>query len=70
MDAVYMFVFRHMEWFFIGISLAVLAKGVIWFFIPGKIVRWLERMPLSRFRLMGSAEIILSLTLLYFILYC
>ena len=69
MDTVYMFAFRHLEWFFIGISLAVLAEGIIWFFIPKKIVRWLERIPRNRFRLMGSAEIIISLGLLYFILY-
>ncbi len=69
MDAVYMFVFRHLEWFFVGIALAVFIEGVIWFFIPGKIIRCLERTPLIRFRLLGLAGIILSLGTLYFVLH-
>lgn len=64
-----MFVFRHMEWFFAGIALAIFIEGVIWFFIPEKIIRWLEKTPLIRFRLLGLAGIILSLGALYFILY-
>lgn len=69
MDDIYMFTFRHLKLLFAGISLAILAEGVVFFFSPGKIIRWLERIPRSRFRLMGIAEIIISLGLLYFILY-
>ena len=69
MDDIYMFTFRNLKLLFAGISLAILAEGVIFFFAPGKIVRWLERIPRSYLRLMGIAEIIASLGLLYFVLY-
>ncbi|MCD5402130.1 hypothetical protein LR013_06070 [candidate division NPL-UPA2 bacterium] len=68
-DAIFMFVLRNLRSIFVGISLAILVGGIVWFFIPGKIIRWLERIPRSRLRLMGLAEIILSLGLLYFVLY-
>ena len=69
MDDIYMFTFRNLKLLFIGISLAILAEGIIFFFIPGKIIRWFERVPRFRLRLMGAAELIISLGLLYFILY-
>jgi len=69
MDNIYMFTFRHMQLIFAGVSLAILAEGVILFFIPGKTARWLERIPRLYLRLIGIAEILLSLGLLYFILY-
>lgn len=69
MNDIYMFTFRHLELLFAGISLAILAEGAILFFIPGKTTRWLERIPRSYLRLIGIAEVIFSLGLLYFILY-
>lgn len=69
MDTIYLFVFRHLEWFFIGIILTLLIEGVVWFFIPEKTIRWIEKTPLIHFRLLGLAGIIISLGSLYFILY-
>jgi len=69
MDNIYMFTFRNLKWIFAGISLAILVEGVIWFFVPGKIIHWLERMSLIRLRLIGIAEVLLALALLYLVLY-
>ena len=68
-DAIFMFVLRNLRSIFVGISLAILVGGAIWFFIPEKIIRWLERIPLIHLRLVGLAGIIFSLGLLYFVLY-
>jgi len=69
MDSIYMFTFRHMTLLFAGVSLAIFAEGVILFFIPGKTTRWLERIPRLYLRLIGIAEVLFSLGLLFFILY-
>ncbi len=69
MDNIYMFTFRNLQFIFAGICLAVIIEGAMLFFIPGRIIRWWERISRNRLRLLGIAEIILALGALYFVLY-
>ncbi len=69
MDKIYMFTFINLKLIFAGICLAVLIEGAILFFVPGRVIRWWERISRRPLRLIGIAEIILSLGALYFVLY-
>lgn len=69
MDEVYMFTFRNLKFIFAGICFAVLIEGIIWFFIPGKVVNWLQSISKTNLRILGAIEIIISLGLLYLIIY-
>ncbi len=69
MDDIYMFTFRNLKLLFVGISLAVLIEGAILFFIPGRVIRWLEKTTRNRYRIIGIVEIVFSLGVLYFVLY-
>ncbi|MCD5390855.1 DUF2065 family protein [candidate division NPL-UPA2 bacterium] len=69
MDQVYMFTFRNLKWIFAGICFALLAEGIIWFFIPGKITHWVSNISKVNLRILGAIEIIVSLGLLYLIIY-
>jgi uncharacterized protein YjeT (DUF2065 family) len=69
MDNIYMFTFVNLKLIFAGICLAVLLEGAILFFVPGRVIRWWERISRRPLRLIGIAEIILSLGALYFVLY-
>jgi len=64
-----MFTFINLKLIFAGICLAVLIEGAILFFVPGRVIRWWERISRRPLRLIGIAEIILSLGALYFVLY-
>ena len=69
MDQFYMFTFRNLKLIFAGICFALLAEGIIWFFIPGKVPRWLNSISKAHLRFLGAIEIIVSLGLLYLIIY-
>lgn len=69
MDNIYMFTFINLKLIFAGICLAVLIEGAFLFFVPGRIIRWWEKISRRPLRLIGIAEIILSLGALYFVLY-
>lgn len=69
MDEIYMFTFRNLKFIFAGICFAVLIEGIIWVLFPGKVTNWLQSISKSNLRIPGAIEIVLSLTLLYFIIY-
>ena len=69
MDQVYMFTFRNLQFIFAGICFALLAEGIIWFSIPGKVTHWLSSISKANLRILGAIEIIVSLGLLYLIIY-
>ncbi|MCK4261521.1 DUF2065 domain-containing protein [bacterium] len=69
MDQFYMFAFRNLKLIFAGICFALLAEGIIWFFIPDKITHWLNSISKANLRFLGAIEIIISLGLLYLIIY-
>ncbi len=64
-----MFTFRNLQFIFAGICFALLAEGIIWFFFPGKITRWLTTISKTNLRILGAIEIIISLGLLFLIIY-